>query len=180
MLFLFLLLFPFIEIYVLFKVGASLGLLNTLIALIASALLGAGLARLQGSLILRNMQIQMVRGEAPSTQAIHGLLVFLGGLLFIIPGFVSDFIALFFVLPGLRHLTVAYVQRKIKSQMASGRFRVFTSGFGAGGPFRTDINFENGSQDFGRGDWERDVSPKVIDVSPISSQTETPDDRRDD
>lgn len=166
--------FPVLEIYVLIQVGGRIGLVNTLFALVAAGVLGGGFAKAQGRFIQQRLQQTLVLGQVPAKEVIHGLLVFVGGILFLIPGFVSDVVAVLFVVPGPRHLMVALIRRKLESQLKSGKFKVFTSsggfgasgGFRANGPFRRPGTPHDGDQDFGR-----DVTPKVIDVTPISSSS---------
>ena len=161
-----------VEIYVLVKVWIAYGFINTVFALMAAGVLGAGIARNQGRYILQKLQTSVAQGQMPADQVLHGMLIFIGGLLFIVPGFVSDFIALIFILPGTRHLVVASIKRRFARKVSSGQFRVFTFG---------NMNMRNGPSGGGASATEsgfvRDVSPKVIDVTPISkTPPRTPDD----
>lgn len=173
-----LLVFPILELYVLVKVGSRIGVINTLFALIATGVIGAGLAKAQGRYIFGKLQAALARGEMPADQILHGILIFIAGVLFLIPGFVSDAMALFLVLPGTRHLMVAWMKRKMTAQMRNGGFRVFTTGtFGGGfggfrtGPFGKQTQSSRSEEEFGFGGEDRDVTPKVIDVTPISSDS---------
>ena len=153
-----------LEIYVLVKVWGAYGFVNTFFALLVGAFLGAGLARTQGRFILQHLKESVARSQMPTDRVLHGMLVFVAGLLLIVPGFVSDALALLLVLPGTRHLAVALVKRHFKQQVVSGRFRAFTFGgsFGQRPPF--------GAPDRASND-VRDVTPKIIDVTPISRET---------
>jgi UPF0716 protein FxsA len=157
-----LLLFPFAEIYVLVKVVQRFGAVNTVFALLAFAVLGAGIARTQGRFIINNLRTTLAQGQMPTKNVLHGMFVFIGGLFFIFPGFLSKIVGAILVLPGSRHLVVAYVSqrlaRKINTGQFTGQFKVFT--FGAGMP---------GAQPYQprpQQDWTRDVTPKIIDVTP--------------
>jgi UPF0716 protein FxsA len=169
--------FPILEIYVMIQVGGRIGLMNTLFALVAAGVLGSGLAKAQGRYIQRGLQENLAQGKMPTNQVIHGLLVFVAGVLFLLPGFVSDVIAILLLLPGSRHLIAAMIRHRLERQFSSGKFSIFTSmgGTGMGGGFAYRGGFGKGSRrpsasaseedlDFGR-----DVTPKVIDVTPISS-----------
>lgn len=171
--FLLILLLPVLEIYVLVKVGSSIGVVNTLFALLAIGVLGAGLAKTQGRYILSRLQANLSRGEVPTTQILQGVLVFIGGILFLIPGFITDVMGLLLVLPGTRHLIAAWMRKSMEKKMAGGQFKVFTSGpfgmGGFGGSFRTGPR--GPADDYASSDEGRDVTPKVIDVTPISSDS---------
>jgi UPF0716 protein FxsA len=169
-------LLPVAEIWLLIEVASRYGVINTIFALVAFGVLGAGLARAQGLYILRNLQGTVSRGEVPTQQILQSVLVFIGGVLFIIPGFITDAVALLMVLPGSRHLLAYLLKKKIAKNIQSGRFQVFTasSGFGAG--FGTGFGqsgpFGNSSQGPVRdvtplriGD--SDAADAVIDVTPI-------------
>ena len=174
-----LLLLPVLEIYVLVKVGSRIGVINTIFALVAIGVIGAGLAKAQGRYIFNKLQTSLAKGETPANQVLHGILIFLAGVLFLIPGFVSDIVALVLVLPGTRHLVVAWMRKKMATQMSAGGFRVFTAGsFGTGGfggfgrgPFGPPPGSHREGDDLGFGGEGRDVTPKVIDVTPISSDS---------
>jgi UPF0716 protein FxsA len=156
----------------LIDIGNRIGWINTLFALVAAGILGAGLARTQGRYILNRLQEQLARGQAPTHEVLHGLLVFVGGILFLIPGFISDIVALFLVLPGTRHLIAAYLRRRFARSAAGGNFRVFTSATGGFGGFRTG-GFRATTHEQGPTEEIRDVTPKVIDVTPISSESQS-------
>jgi UPF0716 protein FxsA len=158
------------EIYVLWSAVSHYGFVNTFFALLASAVLGAGLARSQGRYIIAKMQTSLAKGEPPAAEVVQGILVFAGGLLFILPGFVSDFVGLLCVLPGTRHLLARHVRNRFAKQVGKGNFRVFT--FGMGGPFPGAGPFGRPAPEPDSEPWTRDVTPKVIDVTPISSRTE--------
>lgn len=176
-----LLLLPIAEIYVLFQVGAKIGVINTVFALLAAGVLGAGLAKVQGRYVLAKMQASLARGEVPTKEVFHGLLLMIGGVLFLFPGFVSDFAGLVFVLPGTRHILVKYMRQQIAQKLKAGQFRVFSTGggfgggFGGMGPFRQPNRPGPTVEDA-----SRDVTPKVIDVVPLSSSSEQSSDSDDD
>ncbi len=178
--FLLLISYFFLEIYVLIKIWGHYGFINTVFALIAIGILGAGFARNQGRYILKQLQHTMARGQVPTDEVLHGVMIFIAGILFLIPGFVSDFIGLILVLPGLRHLMVANVRRQMANRVARGMnqggFRVFTYGMGGMGQPGSRPGTRQTEPGAPPEGWMRDASPKVIDVTPLSAEThEKPD-----
>jgi UPF0716 protein FxsA len=178
----FLALFIGLEVYVLVKVWQTYGFVNMAFALVLGAFVGAGLAKSQGRFILAHLKDSVSKSQMPSDRVLHGMLVFIAGLLLVMPGFISDALALVLILPGTRHLAVAYLKRHFKQQVTSGKFRAFT--FGAGGAgFGTSFGggFGGSSGPFAStrrpaheqmtDEWARDVSPKIIDVIPLSSES---------
>ncbi|MBM9466769.1 FxsA family protein [Nakamurella leprariae] len=99
-----LLVFVLLEIVVLLAVGSWIGVGWTLLALLASTVLGVLLARREGARALRALSGAGRRGALPAEEVTDGLLIALGGVLFIVPGFVSDLLGLLLLLPPTRHL----------------------------------------------------------------------------
>lgn len=181
------LLFPFLELFMIFRIGAKLGVANTLFWFVAAGVLGFGVVKAQGRFLMSGFQASLARGEIPANQALHSALIFFGGLALIVPGFLSDTVGLLFILPGTRHVIALYLKKTLEKKLRAGSFKIFTmgnmGGFGggfAGGPRPSDPPFGAGSN----GDL-RDVSPReirgdVIDVDFTSTSSPASDDRKDD
>jgi UPF0716 protein FxsA len=94
--------FPMAEFMVMGKVAARVGFWDTTILLVLSAVFGTYLAKHQGNAVLQRIQQCMMEGRLPTLEMVDGLLVFLGGLLFVFPGFISDILGLVLVFPLTR------------------------------------------------------------------------------
>ena len=70
--------------------------------MIAAAVGGVMLIRRQGVRTIRELQMATARGELPAPVLLEGLVVLIAGLLLILPGLISDFVALTLLLFGLR------------------------------------------------------------------------------
>ena len=81
---------PIIEIAVLLRVGDSLGWLLTLGIVVFTAVLGTAMLRQQGLATLNKARQRMSSGEMPAEQLLEGLLLMVGGVLLLTPGFVTD------------------------------------------------------------------------------------------
>ncbi|MFT4725533.1 MAG: UPF0716 protein FxsA [Granulosicoccus sp.] len=81
---------PIIEIAVLLRVGDSLGWLLTLGIVVFTAVLGAAMLRQQGLATLNKARQRMSSGEMPAEQLLEGMLLVIGGVLLLTPGFVTD------------------------------------------------------------------------------------------
>ena len=104
---LFLILLPLLEIYLLVEIGGLLGGLLTVIWVIGSALLGIGVIRLQGLAALQRMQQAMGQGGLPATAMLESTVMAMGGLLLVIPGFLTDSLGLLTLIGPLRRRLVA-------------------------------------------------------------------------
>lgn len=93
-----LLVYLILEIATVLLVGSWIGVGWTLLALVASTVIGLLIARREGMRTLSTLRGR--GGGAP--ELTDGLLIALGGLLFIIPGFLSDLVGLALLLPPSR------------------------------------------------------------------------------
>ena len=113
---------PLAELYVIFKVGDVLGWAPTLAILVADSLLGSWLLKSQGRAVWRRFNDALRAGRIPHREIIDGVLVIFGGAFLITPGFLTDVIGLFLLLPPTRSLFRGVVTRQL------GRRAVVTAG----------------------------------------------------
>lgn len=92
------------EIALFIQVGQWIGLGPTVLAVVATTLLGAALLRAQGLGALRRAQAALDRRELPVKELFDGACILIGGLLLIMPGFLTDMLGLLFLLPPVRAL----------------------------------------------------------------------------
>lgn len=118
-----LLAFPILEIYLLVQVGKQIGTLNTFILLAVTAMIGSALAKRQGIHILQQIQQQLSQNQLPAEKILYGLLAFIGGMLLLFPGFISDILGLSMLLPGTRYLWAKLAIKIAERSMAKGSFR---------------------------------------------------------
>jgi UPF0716 protein FxsA len=115
LLFLVFVILPIAEIYVIIKVGEAIGILPTIALLIVDGFLGAALARSQGRLAWRRFNEAMAEGRVPAKEVYDGAAIIFGGALLLSPGFITDFLGLFLLLPPtralLRKVTVGTARR---------------------------------------------------------------------
>ncbi|MCC7402841.1 MAG: FxsA family protein [Bdellovibrionales bacterium] len=118
---------PLIELYFLIRVGQVIGAWNTVAALLLMGIIGGTIVRNQGQAIWRQVNEKLARGEMPADSLFHGFLVFVGGLLMITPGFVTDLMGLLLVLPGPRHLLLKAMKHEMAKRVARGQVRFYTN-----------------------------------------------------
>ncbi|MGE0745745.1 MAG: FxsA family protein [Rhodospirillales bacterium] len=98
------LLVPLVEIAGFIVVGDAIGLWPTLALVVLAALAGALLLRLQGIATIRRVQAALARRQAPVVEIFDAFCLMIAAVLLIIPGFVSDAIALLLLLSPVRSL----------------------------------------------------------------------------
>lgn len=130
------LLFPALELYLLVKVGSVTGALNMVLWVFVSALIGIWAVRVQGREAMLKVQADLARGDVPRNPFVEGLLLYLGGVLLILPGLVTDAAGLLLLVPPLRRLAAGRLGRWLLARQGrhAGASRIiFFQGFGSGG-----------------------------------------------
>lgn len=97
-----LLLYVIAEVAAVWTVASFIGFLPTIGLLIAGAFVGSWLARREGGRAMRAFSATARSGRSPHEEITDGMLVGVGGLLILLPGFVSDIIGLLFLVPPTR------------------------------------------------------------------------------
>jgi UPF0716 protein FxsA len=105
---------PFAELYVLIQVGHAIGVLNTLGLLLLVSIVGAWLAKREGIGVIRRMQAALNAGRVPGVEIVDGFLILLAAALMLTPGFLTDIVAIFLLLPPVR----AVVRRALRRSFA--------------------------------------------------------------
>ena len=107
--FLFFLLVPFVEIYVLLQVGSIIGAFPTIFLVVFTAALGAWLLRRQGFATWQRFQSSLNQGMIPAYEMIEGPLLLVGGALLLTPGFFTDAMGFACLIPTLRRKIAQYI-----------------------------------------------------------------------
>lgn len=123
---------PFIEIAGFVIVGRQIGVLATLGLVVAAALLGAVLLRIQGFGVMSRIRAELDAGGDPSSEVAKGAMVLVAAILLLIPGFFTDIFGLLLFLPPVRELAWRFLKSRIAvSSVSFGGFSVHP---GAGRP----------------------------------------------
>lgn len=109
---------PIIEVWLLVVVGQRIGVLWTIALLIADVFLGAWLMRREGAKAWRELNKSFVSGKLPGGEVLDPMLIMVGGVLVMLPGFFSDFFGLIFLLPFTRPLARGLLQLLITRRAA--------------------------------------------------------------
>jgi UPF0716 protein FxsA len=93
---------PLVEIYVIIQVGQVIGAWWTILLLIADSIFGSWLIKREGSKAWRALQVALQEGRMPHRELADGILILVGGLLMLTPGFVLDIVGAICILPFTR------------------------------------------------------------------------------
>jgi len=127
---------PLAELYLILKVGDTIGIGWTVLLLVADSLLGSWLLRSQGRAVWRRFNEILAQGRVPHREVIDGVLVIFGGAFLITPGFLTDIVGLLLLLPPTR----AIVRRVLVRRMGRGAV--------VGGRPRHDYDVEGSAREY--------------------------------
>lgn len=99
---LFFLALPILEVAFFIEMVGQIGLSWSLLLIAAAAIAGFVMLRAQGFAVFREAEAALARHEVPLDAVIHGVVLLAAGMLFLIPGFVSDILAFLLLLPDVR------------------------------------------------------------------------------
>ena len=102
-LFVFFLTIPFVEIYLLLQIGGVVGIFPTIILVVFTAILGAWLLKKQGFSTWQRFQKNVSKQELPAYEIVEGVMLLIGGIFLLTPGFFTDMVGFAFLVPRLRH-----------------------------------------------------------------------------
>ena len=95
---------PIIELILLIKVGQQIGALATIVIVILTGIMGASLARREGIQIFSKIRSTLNQGEIPGKEMVEGVLILIGGVLLLTPGFLTDLAGFSLLIPQIRVL----------------------------------------------------------------------------
>ena len=148
---------PIVEVWTLVAVGQRIGVAWTIVVLVVEFLLGVWLIRHEGSKARTALNNAFASGKLPAGELLDAMLIMVGGVLVMLPGFFLDIFGLIFLLPFTRPL-------------ARGLLGLFIARRAA----RSGINL-----DVMRARVERDtvIKGETVPDAPSDTERPTPDDQ---
>jgi UPF0716 protein FxsA len=110
--FLFFISLPALEIFLIIKMGSKVGALNTVGLIFLTAAIGIYFAKLQGMQTLRSGMVNLYQNRLPIYELLSGASIAVAALLLIIPGFFTDFIGFFLLIPFTRKIIFSIAFKK--------------------------------------------------------------------
>ena len=149
-----LLLLPVAELAVMIWVGQWLGVWETIALLLMVSFVGAWIVKRQGAGAWRRIRDDLGVGRIPTAAILDGALLLTAGVLFLVPGFLTDLAAIVLLLPPTRALVRGSVGRRVSVSASVG-------GYGPGWSRRTGDAFDVESQPTPRRPEHRDDRPEL-------------------
>lgn len=116
---------PAIELFGFILVSSWFGASKTLLLLISTSLIGLLMMRFEGSKVIEDSRKQMQEGRVPGRTMLDGMCIFFGGMLLIIPGFITDIIGFTLVFPLTRTIYRGFLLKWIEKKMKNGTFTFY-------------------------------------------------------
>jgi UPF0716 protein FxsA len=119
-----LILWPLAELFVAIKVADAIGVLLTVVLLVLGWPVGMWLTRSKGRAAWRRLSDAVAAGRPPGRDVVDGALALAGGVLIVIPGFITDVVGLLLLLAPSRSLARRALIRNFQSRLvvAATRF----------------------------------------------------------
>jgi len=112
-----LLVVPVAEIAVIVAVGTVIGGWQTLALLLVESALGAYLVKREGRRSWQGLRAALNTGKMPGRELADAALVLIGGTLLLTPGFLTDIVGFFFILPATRPITRRWLQDVVERRL---------------------------------------------------------------
>jgi UPF0716 protein FxsA len=132
--FVLLVLWPLAELFVIVKISEAIGFLWMLLLLFISWPIGTWIIRHEGRAAWRRLREALAAGRTPTHEVLDGALVLFGGLLLLVPGFITDAIGLLLLLPPTRALARGVALRNRRARWLNRTVNVVNWGDVNGGP----------------------------------------------
>ena len=115
-------LMPFLEIFLIIEIGQHFGAMNTIIMILATAILGTVLVRIEGLSTLSRIKASVQRGELPTIELISGGILIIAAVVLLTPGFITDVLGLALMAPSVRRRVASIVAPRfvIRKDRGSG------------------------------------------------------------
>ncbi len=110
---------PLIELFILLRIGAVIGSINTILLVIFTGIAGAYLAQNEGIRTFHKIRDMMAQGRMPGDVLLDALLILIAGFVLLTPGIMTDLLGLLLLFPAtrikIRNRLKNYLEQKISS-----------------------------------------------------------------
>ncbi len=114
-------LIPLVELYLLVTIGTEIGVGSTFFIVFSTGILGAWLAKTQGTQTIAKAWKVFNSGSIPTEELLNALLIFVAGVVLITPGFLTDIAGFLLLTPIFRKLVYSKVTTKLVHTLNKNR-----------------------------------------------------------
>ena len=106
-------------------IGSEIGGLLTLLGVFITAIIGLSLLKIQGLAVMIRVRSDLTHGRAPVGSIVDSIALAFGGILMLIPGYVTDSIGILFFVPVLRTIFGGWILHLLcRNSLFKGSFHV--------------------------------------------------------
>ncbi|NMO95493.1 FxsA family protein [Paenibacillus lemnae] len=116
---------PAIEIFGFSYVAEQVGGMNTLLLTLLTSAIGVAMMRFEGRKAMEDAKLKADSGMMPGESMAVGLCIFIGGILLIIPGFVTDIVGFTMLFPITRPIYRILLLKWMKKNIKNGKITIF-------------------------------------------------------
>jgi|TARA_B100000787_G_C16095093_1_gene250770 UPF0716 protein FxsA len=108
---------PILEITLMIKIGQQIGAFNTILIIFFSAVVGIYYAKVEGINTIKSGMTNLYQNKIPFYEVLSGASIALAAILLILPGFISDTIGFFLLIPFTRKIIInLWLKNKFQNQ----------------------------------------------------------------
>jgi len=108
---------PPLELYILLRLASIAGVGTTIVIVVATALIGSYLAKMQGILAWWRFRDALAQGRMPSAEIADGLMVIFAAALLLTPGLLTDLFGFTLLVPYSRRILRGWLVHRIGRNM---------------------------------------------------------------
>ena len=99
---------PILEIALMIKIGQQIGIINTILMICFTAIMGIYYSRIEGLSAIKSGLINIYKNKLPFYEILSGASIALAAIFLILPGFITDAIGFLLLFPFTRRLIINY------------------------------------------------------------------------
>ncbi|MFJ5716733.1 FxsA family protein [Neobacillus sp. NPDC093127] len=115
---------PAAEIGLLLFSGKTIGVWPTLLLIILTGVIGAYLAKREGLQTIRKAQAQLQNGQIPGEAVLDGICILAGGILLLLPGFITDISGFLMLFPPTRRVFKFFMINSLRKRIQRGNIKI--------------------------------------------------------
>ncbi|WHY86604.1 FxsA family protein [Neobacillus novalis] len=115
---------PAAEIGLLLFAGKTIGVWPTLLLIMLTSVIGAYLAKREGLQTIRKAQEQLRFGQMPGEAVLDGICILAGGILLLLPGFITDISGFLMLFPPTRRVFKFLMINSLRKKIQRGNIKI--------------------------------------------------------
>jgi UPF0716 protein FxsA len=110
-----------IEIAIFILVGKMIGVFNTLLLILLTSIIGITVAKKQGVQSVQNIRNSIAEGMPLGVPMIDTFMIFVGGILLALPGFLTDLLGFAFIFSFTRKMFKPIIYYWLRKKLKNGQ-----------------------------------------------------------